>query len=186
MPYPALPLAEAHRHTDRAGLAVRDHRGSRSTASARGSGRTRRRRLREVFLLGRGFGDKTFLVYEDERATFEAFARAAVVFAQELQSFGVAKGDRVAIAMRNLPEWPVAFFGTILAGAIAVPLNAWSTGPELEYVLARFRRAPRRARRRALRPAARRISTRCPALRVVLVSRARTRSTIRERKAGRS
>ena len=38
--------------------------------------------------------------------------------------------------MRNLPEWPVAFFAGILAGAIVTPLNAWWTGPELEYGLA--------------------------------------------------
>jgi long-chain acyl-CoA synthetase len=38
--------------------------------------------------------------------------------------------------MRNLPEWPVAFFAAALAGAIVTPLNAWWTGPELEYALA--------------------------------------------------
>ena len=37
--------------------------------------------------------------------------------------------------MRNLPEWPVAFWGAVLAGAIVTPLNAWWTGPELEYGL---------------------------------------------------
>src|SRR6266702_3012245 len=37
--------------------------------------------------------------------------------------------------MRNLPEWPAAFFGTLLAGAIATPLNAWWTGAALEYAL---------------------------------------------------
>jgi long-chain acyl-CoA synthetase len=52
-----------------------------------------------------------------------------------LQRAGVKKGDRVAIAMRNLPEWPAAFFGCLLAGGIAVLLNAWWTGPELQYGL---------------------------------------------------
>jgi long-chain acyl-CoA synthetase len=37
--------------------------------------------------------------------------------------------------MRNLPEWPVAFWGAVLAGAIVTPLNAWWTGQELEYGL---------------------------------------------------
>jgi steroid-24-oyl-CoA synthetase len=37
--------------------------------------------------------------------------------------------------MRNLPEWPVAFFGCLLAGGVATLLNAWWTGPELEYGL---------------------------------------------------
>jgi long-chain acyl-CoA synthetase len=48
----------------------------------------------------------------------------------------VGKGDRVAVIMRNLPEWPVAFFAGILTGAIVTPLNAWWTGPELQYGLA--------------------------------------------------
>ena len=47
----------------------------------------------------------------------------------------MGKGDRVAIIMRNLPEWPVAFFGATALGAIVTPLNAWWTGPELEYGL---------------------------------------------------
>jgi acyl-CoA synthetase (AMP-forming)/AMP-acid ligase II len=41
----------------------------------------------------------------------------------------------VAIVMRNFPEWPVAFFGATIAGAIVTPLNAWWTGSELEYGL---------------------------------------------------
>jgi long-chain acyl-CoA synthetase len=35
--------------------------------------------------------------------------------------------------MRNLPEWPVAFYAAASIGAIVTPLNAWWTGPELEY-----------------------------------------------------
>jgi long-chain acyl-CoA synthetase len=92
--------------------------------------------LRHVFQNGRTFPDREFLVYDDERATYEAFARATIVLARQLQADGVKKGDRVAVIMRNLPEWPVAFFGAILAGAIVTPLNAWWTGAELEYGLA--------------------------------------------------
>jgi len=91
--------------------------------------------LREVFLRGRTYGDKTFIVYDNDRATFDAFAKAAIAIADELIKRGVKKGDRVAIAMRNLPEWPAAFFGAVLTGAIATPLNAWWTGAELEYGL---------------------------------------------------
>ncbi|MFC3711501.1 class I adenylate-forming enzyme family protein [Sphingoaurantiacus capsulatus] len=91
--------------------------------------------LRDVFLLGRGHGERIFLTYDEERASFEAFARATLTFAHQLQADGVRKGDRVAIVMRNLPEWPVVYFGAALAGAIVTPLNAWWTGPELEYGL---------------------------------------------------
>jgi long-chain acyl-CoA synthetase len=92
--------------------------------------------LRHVFLNARAFGDREFLVYEDDRATYEAFARATIALARRLREDGVKKGDRVAVIMRNLPEWPVAFFAGILAGAIVTPLNAWWTGPELQYGLA--------------------------------------------------
>jgi long-chain acyl-CoA synthetase len=91
--------------------------------------------LREAFEAGRAHGEKTYLVHGDERATYEGMARAALAIAEELEKIGVRKGDRVAIAMRNLPEWPAAFFGTLLVGAIATPLNAWWTGPELEFGL---------------------------------------------------
>ena len=91
--------------------------------------------LGQSFLAGRAFGSRTFIVYEDERVTFEAFARASLALAADLQGRGVRPGDRVAVVMRNLPEWAVAFFGAALAGAIVTPLNAWWTGPELAFGL---------------------------------------------------
>lgn len=91
--------------------------------------------LRETLLMGRSHGDKIFMVHEDERVSFEAFYRAVTHMAAELQAFGVQKGDRVAIVMRNVPEWPVAFYAGLSLGAIVTPLNAWWTGPELEYGL---------------------------------------------------
>ena len=91
--------------------------------------------LTDLFSLGRSFGPRTFLVYENDRATYDAFARATLTFAAALQGMGVKKGDRVALAMRNLPEWPVAFFAVVMTGAIVTPLNAWWTGPELVYGL---------------------------------------------------
>jgi long-chain acyl-CoA synthetase len=91
--------------------------------------------LRAVVEAGRAFGDRIFLVHEDERISFEAFHRAVGALAHELAVQGVEKGDRVAIVMRNLPEWPVAFYAAASLGAIVTPLNAWWTGPELEYGL---------------------------------------------------
>ncbi len=89
--------------------------------------------LRHVLLTGRAFKDRTFLVYEDDRATYEAFTRAVLALAHEFQSQGIRKGDRIALIMRNLPEWPVVLFAGSICGAIVTPLNAWWTGPELEY-----------------------------------------------------
>jgi acyl-CoA synthetase (AMP-forming)/AMP-acid ligase II len=83
----------------------------------------------------RAHGARIFAIYEDERVSFDAAYRAVVALAIDLAAAGIGKGDRVAIAMRNLPEWPVAFFAITALGAIAVPLNAWWTGGELEYGL---------------------------------------------------
>jgi acyl-CoA synthetase (AMP-forming)/AMP-acid ligase II len=84
----------------------------------------------------RSHGDRPFTIFEQERVSFEASFRATAALAAELARLGVGKGDRVAIAMANLPEWPAAFFAIVALGAIAVPLNAWWTGAELEYGLA--------------------------------------------------
>jgi acyl-CoA synthetase (AMP-forming)/AMP-acid ligase II len=83
----------------------------------------------------RSHGDAEFLQYEGERISFDAWFRAVAALAGEFTLLGVRKGDRVAIAMRNLPEWPVAFFAATTLGAVAVPLNAWWTGDELAYGL---------------------------------------------------
>ena len=91
--------------------------------------------LQHCFALGRAHGDRIFLVHEGERVSFEAFARATIRLAAHMQALGVTRGDRVAIAMRNVPEWPVAFYAGQLLGAIVTPLNAWWTGAELEYGL---------------------------------------------------
>lgn len=81
------------------------------------------------------FSSNTFLVFEDERVSYGAWFRATATLAQALRERGVAKGDRVALATRNLPEWPVAFFAATSIGAIVVPLNSWWTGAELQFGL---------------------------------------------------
>lgn len=82
------------------------------------------------------FGSLDYLVYEDERVTYADFARAVEHFAGLLvDKFGIEKGDRVAVIMRNYPQWPVPFFAALSIGAIATPMNSWWTGDELEYGL---------------------------------------------------
>ena len=89
--------------------------------------------LAHVFAAGRAHGERIFLVHEDERVSFEGFARAVLALSARLAADGIGKGDRVAVVMRNIPEWPVAFFAAQLIGAVVTPLNAWWTGGELEY-----------------------------------------------------
>jgi acyl-CoA synthetase (AMP-forming)/AMP-acid ligase II len=79
---------------------------------------------------------KEFLVFGDERLTFADVHARGREFAAMLQHrHGVAKGDRIAIAMRNYPDWIIAFVGVIELGAIAIPMNAWWTAEELDYGL---------------------------------------------------
>jgi len=82
------------------------------------------------------YGDTDFIVYGDERLSYtEHYQRAAAVANQLVEHFGVRKGDRVAIAMRNYPEWSIAFWAAAATGAVVVPLNAWWTSDELQYGL---------------------------------------------------
>lgn len=83
----------------------------------------------------KGHGSDEFLIFQDERVSYESWYKAVATLAHTLLELGVVKGDRVALAMRNLPEWPVAFFAGVSIGAIVVPLNAWWTDQELQFGL---------------------------------------------------
>lgn len=80
-------------------------------------------------------GARDFLVLDEERISHERHLQLVERFAASVAELGVRKGDRVAIATRNLPEWSIAFFGAAMAGAIAVPINAFGTGDELAFAI---------------------------------------------------
>jgi len=132
--WPAMSIAEAHAALTAPGapfeMEVIAPEG-RPVRAWKGGPRT----LVELAMVGKSYGARTFLVYDDERVSYDAFFRAAHAFAVDLIARGVKPGDRVVIVMRNLPEWPVVFFGAAMAGAVATPLNAWWTGAELIYGL---------------------------------------------------
>jgi len=89
--------------------------------------------LRTLWQLSAGYGDKDYLVYGDERRTFERAHREVASIANWLLEHGVEPGDRVAIAMRNYPEWMLSYWACVSIGVVAVGMNAWWTGPELQY-----------------------------------------------------
>ncbi|MBA2280248.1 MAG: AMP-binding protein [Acidimicrobiia bacterium] len=92
--------------------------------------------LRELFAGLRAKGDEAFLVYEDERWSFaDVMAHVDALAAALVERYGVEPGDRVAIGMRNYPEWVVAFAAAVSIGATSVSLNAWWTADELDYAL---------------------------------------------------
>ena len=82
------------------------------------------------------YGDsREAMVAGDERLTFADLDRHSEVVALALAGRGIAKGDRVGIAMRNCPSWIVAYMAALKAGAVAVLLNGWWQKHELEHAL---------------------------------------------------
>ena len=91
--------------------------------------------LRAVLESTGRFAERTFLVYEDQRWTYADHLRIVAGLTRRWQSWGIGQGDRIAIAMRNYPEWVMSFWAAQALGAVAVPLNAWWTADELAYAL---------------------------------------------------
>ena len=92
--------------------------------------------MRAIWELATLQGDKDYLVFEDERLTYNETAALVRALAHHLvNDHGVGSGDRVAIAMRNYPEWVISYWAIASIGAAAVGMNAWWTGPEMEFAL---------------------------------------------------
>ena len=91
--------------------------------------------LRAFWLATAAFGQQPYIVYEDERLSYaEAHAQTAA-FAAWLVGQGVRSGDRVAIAMRNYPEWLLTYWACVSIGVAAVGFNAWWVSEELAYAI---------------------------------------------------
>lgn len=90
--------------------------------------------VREIFEATHS--DKEFLVYEGERYTYEDTWRRACTLAHALiKDFGVKNGDRVALSMRNYPEWIFSYMAVASVGAVCVAMNALWTAEEMAYGL---------------------------------------------------
>ena len=92
--------------------------------------------LRHLLEHAQQFGELDYLVFGEERLTYsEAYSQIGRLAHSLVNDFGVKKGDRVAIGMRNYPEWIISFWAITAVGGIAVALNALWTGEELAYAL---------------------------------------------------
>ena len=134
-PQPAVTFAEATAAVTAPGqrfeTAVEVVDGIETTVFANAPGT-----LKQWWATARSRPDDTYLVYEDERWTFGEVMAAVDGLAHALvHDLGVAKGDRVAIGMRNYPEWIVGIAAITSIGAISVSLNAWWTEDELDFAL---------------------------------------------------
>ena len=92
--------------------------------------------LRAVWAASAGLGERTYLVYEDERLSYaEAHAQVRAVAHHLATVHGVGRGDRVGAAMRNYPEWVITHWAAVSLGATLVGLNAWWTTGEMDHAL---------------------------------------------------
>ena len=80
------------------------------------------------------YGEKTAFVLGEHRLSYAELDEASNRIANALIKMGVVKGDRVAILLPNIPEFPVIYFGIIKAGGIAVPLDVRYKVDELVYL----------------------------------------------------
>ncbi len=91
--------------------------------------------LREVWLASAAFADREYLIYENERSTYADAHRDVASIANWLKSQGVKQGDRVAISMRNFPEWLLCYWACASTGVSVVGMNAWWVTEEMAYGL---------------------------------------------------
>ena len=98
--------------------------------------RNRHRDLRELLDTAQAWGDRDYLVTEDQRISFADHADAVHALARALADrYQVARGDRVGILAANTPEWVITFWAAQCLGAVVVAYNAWWTPPEIDYGL---------------------------------------------------
>ena len=90
--------------------------------------------LGEYFQFALIHGEWDFLAYEDESYSYQEVLNKAAGLAHVLQeTYNIEKGDSVSFSMRNYPEWIYSYMAVTSIGAIAVPLNSWWQGEELDY-----------------------------------------------------
>jgi long-chain acyl-CoA synthetase len=81
----------------------------------------------------RKYPDVTALIFKDAKLSFREYNESVDCFAVALQKLGVKKGDRVAIHLLNIPQFPIAYYAVLRIGGIVVPCNPIYTARELRH-----------------------------------------------------
>ncbi|EIV47718.1 long-chain fatty-acid--CoA ligase [Mycobacteroides abscessus 4S-0116-R] len=81
------------------------------------------------------YGDRPAVQLDEHVLTYEQLYEQASAVAGDLRARGVHPGDRVGLVLPNVPAYPVVFYGALLAGAVAVPMNPLLSAREIEYYL---------------------------------------------------
>ena len=79
--------------------------------------------------------NKAAIIFEDDAISYGQMSNRVDEVGSWLQSIGIEKGDRVAVLLKNCPEFMYLFLACSLIGAIFVPINFRTTGPELDYFI---------------------------------------------------
>jgi 4-hydroxybenzoate-CoA ligase len=85
--------------------------------------------------VARGLGDKVAFIDPDRALTYGELQARTIRFANALRALGVEHEQRVALLLNDTVDYPVAFWGTVRAGAIAVPLNTYLPISQCAYIL---------------------------------------------------
>ena len=92
--------------------------------------------MRAVWAMSATHSDRDYLVYGDERYCYaDAHARVRALAHHLRSAHGAGPGTRVAVAMRNYPEWVLAHWAALSVGAAVVGMNSWWTRPEMDFAL---------------------------------------------------
>ncbi|MGZ3674666.1 MAG: long-chain-fatty-acid--CoA ligase [Ktedonobacterales bacterium] len=83
----------------------------------------------------RQYGANVAIVYYGTEISYVQLSSLVDRFARALVRLGLKRGDRVSICLPNVPQFPIAFYGVLKAGGVAVPTNPLYTQPELEHQL---------------------------------------------------
>jgi len=81
------------------------------------------------------YRDKTALILDDFRMSYREMLSAIHRTANILRAKGVEKGDRVAVMLPNIPQFPIVYYAILHVGATVVPINVLLKGHEIEYYL---------------------------------------------------
>src|SRR5471032_619576 len=86
--------------------------------------------------VARGLGKKIAFIDPDRSLSYGDLQTRSIRFANALRSLGVAQEQRVALLLHDTVDYPVAFWGTIRSGSIALPLNTFLNVSQYGYILA--------------------------------------------------
>ncbi len=86
-------------------------------------------------VLERGLGEKVAIYFDDQRISYEELYRRVCAFSRALRALGIRREERVLLVLDDTPAFPIAFLGSIRAGAVPIPTNPLLKPDDYRYFL---------------------------------------------------